>query len=147
MAPICIRRLAQLVFSCTPTSAASETSFKQRSRVHSRIRNRLSGDNADKTSAILFNGQQIKRVAAGVLAQPQVCVLESRILDAIVSGALAPAVGVVVGDDNDTGAEIAGESGLQGVDGVELGGAAISDSIALADVEAVLVSMLAEDDV
>jgi hypothetical protein len=146
MAPIYIRQLAQLVFSCAPTSA-SERSFKQRSRVHSRIRNRLSGDNADRTSAILFNGQQIKRVAAGVLAQPRVCAMESRMLDAIVSGVVAPAVGVVVGDDDDTGAEIAGESGLQGVDGVELGGAAIGDSIALADVKAVLVSMLAEDDV
>jgi hypothetical protein len=44
-----------------------------------------------------------------------------------------------------TEAEIALENGLQGVDGVELGGAAIGDSIALADVEAVLVGMLAED--
>jgi hypothetical protein len=54
---------------------------------------------------------------------------------------------VVVGDDDDAGAEIVGESGLQGVDGVELGGAAVGDSIALADGEAALVSMLAEDDV
>jgi hypothetical protein len=147
MAPVCIRRLAQLVFSCAPTSAAGERSFKQRSWVHSRIRNRLSGGNADRTPAILFNGQQIKRVAAGVLAQPRVCAMESRMLDAIVSGAAAPAVGVVVGYDDDSGAEIAGESRLQGVDGVELGGAAVGDSIALADVEALLVSMLAEDDV
>jgi hypothetical protein len=73
--------------------------------------------------------------------------MESRMLDAIVSGAAAPGAGVVVGDDDDAGAEIAGESGLQGVDGVELGGADVGDSIALADVEAVLVSMLAEDDV
>jgi hypothetical protein len=74
--------------------------------VHSRIRNRLSGDNADRTWAILFNGQQIKRVAAGLLAQPLVCAMESRMLDAIESGAVAPAVGVVVGDDDDTGRKV-----------------------------------------
>jgi ApbE superfamily uncharacterized protein (UPF0280 family) len=73
--------------------------------------------------------------------------MESRRLDAILSGAVAPAVGVVVGDYDDTGAEIAWESALQGVEGVVLGGGAIGDSIALADVDAVLISMLAEDDV
>jgi hypothetical protein len=47
-------------------------------------------------------------------------------LDGIVSGAAAPAVGVMMGDEGDAGAKDAGESGLQGVDGADLCCAAVA---------------------
>jgi hypothetical protein len=54
-APTLLRDLAAQVFSMVPKSASGERSFKQRSRVHTRIRNRLSDGKADMTQAILFN--------------------------------------------------------------------------------------------
>jgi hypothetical protein len=47
--------LAAQVFSSVPTSASGERSFNRRSRVHTRIRKRLSDVKADMTQAILFN--------------------------------------------------------------------------------------------
>jgi hypothetical protein len=69
-APTLLRDLAAQVFSLVPTSATGERSFKQRSRVHTIIRNRLSEGKADMTQAIIFNQQQKKRFAEGALLPP-----------------------------------------------------------------------------
>jgi hypothetical protein len=63
-----------------PTSASGERSFKQRSRVHTRIRNRLSDCKADMTQAILFNKQQKKRFAEGALLHPRCSAVGEKIL-------------------------------------------------------------------
>jgi hypothetical protein len=73
------------VFSLVPTSASGEGSFKQRSRVHSRIRNLLSDGKADMTQAILSNKQQKKRFAEGALLHPHCSASEKQILCAIYS--------------------------------------------------------------
>jgi hypothetical protein len=70
-APSLLRDLAAQVFSLVPTSVSGERSFKKRSRVHTRIRNRLSYGKADMTQAILFNKQQKKRFAEGALLHPR----------------------------------------------------------------------------
>jgi hypothetical protein len=82
-APTLLRDLAAQVFSLVPTSASGERSFKQRSRVHTRIRNRLSDGKADMTQAILFNKQQKKRFAEGALLHPRCSAVEKQILYAI----------------------------------------------------------------
>jgi hAT family C-terminal dimerisation region len=61
-APTLLRDLAAQVFSSVPTSASGERNFKQRSHVHTRIRNRLSDGKANMTQAILFNKHQKKRL-------------------------------------------------------------------------------------
>jgi hypothetical protein len=53
-APTLLLDLAAQVFSSVSTSASGERSFKRRSRVHTRIRKRLSDVKADMTQAILF---------------------------------------------------------------------------------------------
>ena len=70
-APPELRAVATQVFSLAPTSAAGERSFKQRSRVHNKTRNRLSDDNADKTQAIIFNERQARRYLNGALLKPR----------------------------------------------------------------------------
>jgi hAT family C-terminal dimerisation region len=70
-APSLLRDLAAQVFSLVPTSVSGERSFKKRSRVHTRIRNRLSYGKSDMTQAILFNKQQKKRFAEGALLHPR----------------------------------------------------------------------------
>jgi hypothetical protein len=84
-APTLLRDLAAQVFCLVPTSASGKRSFKQRFRVHARIRNRLSDSKADMTQAILFNKQQKKRFAEGALLHPRCSAVEKQILYAIYS--------------------------------------------------------------
>jgi hypothetical protein len=58
-------KAASLVFSLFPSAAGNERSFKVRSRVHSKTRNRLSDENADKQSYIVYNSAQIRRIDDG----------------------------------------------------------------------------------
>jgi hypothetical protein len=85
-APTLLRDLAAQVFSLMPMSASGERSFKQRSRFHTRIRNRLSDVKADMTQAILFNKHQKKRFAEEALLHPRCSAVEKQILYAIYSG-------------------------------------------------------------
>jgi hypothetical protein len=82
-APTLLGNLAAQVFSLVPPSASGERSFKQRSRVQRRVRNRLSDGKADMTQAILFNKQQKKRFAEGALLHPRYLAVEKQILYAI----------------------------------------------------------------
>jgi hypothetical protein len=84
-APTLLSDLAAQVFSLVPTSVSGECSFKQRSPVHTRIRNRLSDGKADMTQAIHFNKQQKKRFAEGALLHPRCSAVENQILYAIYS--------------------------------------------------------------
>jgi hypothetical protein len=52
-APTLLRDLAAQVFSLVPKSASGEHSLKQRFRLHTRIRNRLSDGKADMCYALL----------------------------------------------------------------------------------------------
>jgi hypothetical protein len=80
-----LRDLAAQVFSLVPTSASGERLFKRRSRVHTRIRNRLSDVKADMTQAMLFNKHQKKRFAVGSLFHPRCSAKEKQILYAFYS--------------------------------------------------------------
>jgi hypothetical protein len=95
-APTLLRDLAAQVFSLVPTSASGEGSFKQRSRVHTRIRNRLSDVKADMTQSILFNKHQKKRFAEGALLHPRCSAVEKQIMHAVYSrqGRNAPVTAV-----------------------------------------------------
>jgi hypothetical protein len=81
-----LRDLAAQMFSLVPTSASGERSFKQRSRVHTRIRNRLSDVKADMNQAIHFKKHQKKRFAEGALLDPRCSAVEKQILYALYSG-------------------------------------------------------------
>jgi hypothetical protein len=70
-APTLLRDPAAQVFALVPTSASGERSFEQRSRVHTRICNRLSDGKADMIQAIFFNKQQKKWFAEGALLHPR----------------------------------------------------------------------------
>ena len=54
------------IFSLVPSSAGAERSFKVRSRVHNKCRNRLSNDAADRQSSLIFNTTQFKRIEEGL---------------------------------------------------------------------------------
>jgi hypothetical protein len=71
------------VFFLVPTSASGGRSFKQRSRVHTKIRIRLSDGKADMTQAMLFHKHQKKRFAEGALLHPRCSEVEKQILYAI----------------------------------------------------------------
>jgi hAT family C-terminal dimerisation region len=68
--------VAEQVFSLAPTSASGERSFKQRSRVHTKTRNRLGAENADKSSAIIFNKRQNMSFYDGALSQGRTSTVE-----------------------------------------------------------------------
>jgi len=76
-APPELRALAAHVFSRALTSAAGERSFKQRSWVQNKTRNRLSDDNADKTQAINVNYRQARRYLCGALLKSRVSKAET----------------------------------------------------------------------
>ena len=79
-APPELRAVAAQMFSLAPTSSAGERSFKQRSRVHSKTRNRLSDDHAYKTQAIIFNKRQTRRFYGGALLQPRTTCAEAHMV-------------------------------------------------------------------
>jgi len=79
-APHELRAVAAQMFSLAPTSAAGERSFKQRSRGHSKTRNRLSDDHPDKTQAIITNKRQTRRFYGGVLLQPRTTCAETHMV-------------------------------------------------------------------
>jgi hAT family C-terminal dimerisation region len=93
-APQAIKAVGELVCSCAPTSSAGERSFKQRSRVHTKTRNRLSAERADKTQAILFNKQLAKRQADGVMRMARLSALENGMRAAVVATGEPPAASV-----------------------------------------------------
>lgn len=57
-----ISNVAQAVFSIFLSGSGNERSFKTRSRLHTKTRNRMSNDKADKQAFIVFNNGQIQRV-------------------------------------------------------------------------------------
>jgi len=79
-APQELRAVAAQMFSLAHTSAAGERSFKQRSRVHRKTRNRLSEDHADKTQAIIINKRQTRRFYGSVLLQPHTTCAEAHMV-------------------------------------------------------------------
>jgi hypothetical protein len=122
--PIVIKRVAAFVFSCAATYSSGEISFKARFRVHTRTRNRLSNDGADKSQAILFNRLQSRRAANGTMLSKRTSGIESRILAALLyEGPLpsAPEVGHVpdAADEDDDGDVVGGFPA--GGEDVELG--------------------------
>jgi hypothetical protein len=148
-APIVIKRVAALVFSCAATSASGESSFKARSRVHTRTRNLLDNDGADKSQAILFNRIQSRRAADGALLAKR----NSGILSRIVATMLykgpvpsAPAEGHVpdaVDEDDDDDVVACGPAGGEDV---ELGALADGAEDGLAALEKVLVGLISEEE-
>jgi hypothetical protein len=69
-APTLLSNLAGEVFSFVPTITSGERSFKQRSRVHTRICNQLSDGKADMTQAILFNESRRSGLQKGLCYTP-----------------------------------------------------------------------------
>jgi hAT family C-terminal dimerisation region len=148
-APIVIKRVAALVFSCAAMSASGERSFKARSRVHTRTRNRLSNDGADKSQAILFNRLQSRRAADGALLSKRTSGIESRIVAALLyEGPLtsAPAAGHVpdAADEDDDG-DVVGGCPAGGED-VELGALADGAEDGLMALEKALVGLISEEE-
>jgi hAT family C-terminal dimerisation region len=76
-------KAASLVFSLFPSAAGNERSFKVRSRVHSKTRNRLSDENADKQSYIVYNSAQIRRIDDGEILN---CKRDSAVEVALLNG-------------------------------------------------------------
>jgi hypothetical protein len=83
--------------SLAPTSASGERSFKQRSRVHTKTRNRLGAGNADKSSAIIFNKRQNMRFYDGVLSQGRTSTVQKLIANTTSSTQFGLDVGGAVG--------------------------------------------------
>lgn len=54
--------IAQCTFALFPSGAPTERSFKTRSHVHTKTRNRLSDEKSDKQSFVVFNSHQLDRV-------------------------------------------------------------------------------------
>ena len=66
-APV-LKELSSRVFSLLPSSAVAERSFKVRSRVQNKAKNRRSNEDADMQSSLIYNTAQFKKVETGVLA-------------------------------------------------------------------------------
>jgi len=81
-----LRSVTAQMFSRAPTSASAERSFKQRSRVHNKMRNRLSDINAGTSHAIIFNKRQARHFHGGVLLKPRTTRMESHVLDVLSRG-------------------------------------------------------------
>jgi Protein of unknown function (DUF 659)/hAT family C-terminal dimerisation region len=149
-APIAIKRVAALVFSCAATSASGERSFKARSRVHTRTRNRLSNDGADKSQAILFNRKQSHRAADGVLLVKRTNGMELRMVAALLNEGPVPPTSAeahVPNADDDVGdddGDIVG-SGPAGGEDVELGALVNGTEDGLTALEEVLAGLIAEE--
>jgi hAT family C-terminal dimerisation region len=148
-APIVIKRVAALVFSCAATSASGERYFKARSRIHTRTRNGLGNDGADKSQAILFNRIQSRRTADGALLAKRTSGIESRIVAALLyEGPVpsAPAEGHVpdAADEDDDGDVMGG--GPAGGEDVELGALTDGAEDGLAALKKALVGLISEEE-
>lgn len=80
LAPVAAR-----VFGLFSSSAGPERSFKIRSRVHGKSRNRLSNDRADMQSAVIYNSNQMCRIKDGVEASERNSKVEKMILAGFMS--------------------------------------------------------------
>jgi hypothetical protein len=148
-APIAIKRIAALVFSCAATSASGERSFKARSRVHTRTRNRLSNDGADKSQAILFNRIQSRRAADGALLAKRTSGIESRIVAALLCEGPIPSASaeghVPDAAEEDDDGDVVG-CGPAGGEDVELGALTDGAEDGLAALEKALVGLISGED-
>lgn len=76
LAPVATR-----VFGLFSSSAGPERSFKVRSRVHDKRRNRLLSDHADMQSAIIYNSGQMSRIGSGVEASERKSFVENMMIE------------------------------------------------------------------
>lgn len=81
-----IAPIAKSVFTLFASSAGPERSFKARSRVHSKTRNRLSNANSDMQSSVVFNSKQQERVYSALSKSR-----DSRLFRALVCGSQSDA--------------------------------------------------------
>ena len=75
-----ISNTAKRVFSMNTGSACADRSFKIRSRVHSKSRNRLGSSCANQQSSISLNHNQLERLNCGVLATKRGSSMELRLV-------------------------------------------------------------------